>query len=194
MRRYVPVVLPVLVIAAAYTVRSMHRRTTPWLRVGAVVAGLAMIAVPAVVTAPTVTVREGVPQLTQVDRICAAVAPHGAVVMVDGSAKASYGQTIRSYCNVPTVGLLSAAAPQLAAVDHSVTTNGRVLYVMANTASWIHWAGGVAPSTPFSQVRMSRWPSTLHSPPTGAVHETIPVYLGIVRADGLAVPVPTPPS
>ena len=194
MRRYVPVVMPILLIAAAYTICVLWRQRNTWLRGTGVAGVLAMLVVPIVVTAPASGVREGVPQLAQVSRICASVSPDGAVITVDGASKASYSQTLRSYCNVPTTGLIAATAVQLAQVQQSVAAHGRVLYVMSDNGAWIHWASGHAPDTAFSEIRMSRWPNALNEAPNGASHETVAVYLGTVRADGLAEPVVRPPG
>jgi hypothetical protein len=51
----------------------------------------------------------------------------------------------------------------------------------------------VTPAEPFSVVNTTRWPSVLHGPPSGTIHEQVAVYLATVREDGLAVAV-TPSS
>ena len=192
-RRYVPVVIPLLVIAATYTLCVLLRRPAAWLRAVGVAGALAMIVLPALVTAPLAGLREEVPQLAQVKRVCAQVAPGGAIVEVEGTAWTSYGQTFRSYCNVPTIGLDRPTAGQLAVVRQAVASHGRTLYVLSTNPTAIHLAAGAVPS-PFSEVRTTRWPSTLYNPPTHAAHETVAVYLATVRPDGLADPVVTPRS
>ncbi|HEY7049483.1 MAG TPA: glycosyltransferase family 39 protein [Jatrophihabitantaceae bacterium] len=189
MRRYVPVVLPVLIIAAVYTLCVLLRQRARTIRVAAVLLGLAAIAVPAAVTAPMATAREEVPQLAQVDRICAKVAPDGAVLTVDPPAQTSYSQTVRSYCNVPSIGLVDAPPAELAQVRTAVASHRRVLYLMSTDVTKIRFAAGTTPSKPFSVVKTTRWPSVLHHPPTGVDHEQVAVYLATVRSDGLAVPV-----
>jgi hypothetical protein len=197
MRRYVPVVLPVMIIAATYALCvPLHRaanlrssRAALAVRGVAVVLAAAVVAIPAIVTAPVAGLREEVPQLAQVQRICAQVAPHGAVLELDPPAETSYSQTIRSYCNVPSLALINAQPDQLAQTRAAVAAHGRQLFVLATEAKFIPYADGSAPAAPFSQVRTTRWPSTLHGPPTAAVHEQVAVYLATVREDGFAEPV-----
>jgi MFS family permease len=193
-RRYVPVVIPLLVIAAAYTVSVLLRRRALWLRVAAVAGALAMIVLPALVTAPLAGLREEVPQLAQVKRICAQVAPHGALLTVDRTSLTSYAQTFRSYCDVPTIGLDAPSSAVLAEVRRAVASHGRTLYLLSTDPSKIHFVAGADPTAPFSEVHTTRWPSTLYNPPTHAAHETVVVYLATVRPDGLAEPVVTPGS
>lgn len=196
MRRFVPVVLPVLIIAATYTLcvlfhRSsrLPRRSGLLLRAGAVALAAVAIAIPAAATAPLATAREEVPQYTQVSRICAQVGQHGAVLDVDAPAVTSYSQTIRSYCNVPSLGLEHATTATLAQVRAAVRAHGRTLYLLSTDVTKIQYANGMTPSAPFSLVRTTRWPSVLHGAPTKVDHEEVAVYLATVRADGLAEPV-----
>jgi hypothetical protein len=192
MRRYVPVVLPILIIAAAYSICVLLRQSAVLVRAGAVLLAAAMIAIPAAVTAPMAGAREEVPQLVQVQRICAAVGTQGAVLEVDPPAQTSYSQTIRSYCNVPSYALIDAQPAQLATVRAAVAAHRRVLYLLSTDPTKIHFAGS-PPAAPFSEVTTTRWPSVLHGPPTRVDHEHVAVYLATVRADGLAEPV-TPPE
>jgi len=124
-----------------------------------------------------------------VNRICAKVASNGAVLTVDPPSQTSYAQTLRSYCNVPSIGLIDASPAELAQVRTAVASHQRVLYLLSTDASKIQFAPGTTPSQPFSVVRTTRWPSVLHHPPTGVAHEKVAVYLATVRPDGLAVPV-----
>jgi hypothetical protein len=188
-RRYVPVVLPVLIIAATYALCVLLRQSARTIRVAAVILAVAAVAVPAAVTAPMATAREEVPQLAQVNRICGKVGANGAVLEVEPSAQTSYAQTIRSYCNVPSLALVGASPAELAQVRTAVASHQRVLYLLSTDVSKIQFAAGATPSEPFSEVRTTRWPSVLHHPPTGVEHERVAVYLATVRADGLAVPV-----
>lgn len=192
-RRYVTIIIPVLVIAAMYTLCVLFRQRTAVLRIGAVLLAAVAIAVPTIVTAPMASAREEVPQRTQVERICQAVGTRGAVLDVDGGALTSYGQTVRSYCNVPSLGLQDAQPAQLAQVRDAVASHGRTLYLLSNDVNEIQFAPGTKPLVPYSAVRTTRWPSVLHGPPSEVDHETVTVYIATVRPDGLAVPV-TPPG
>jgi hypothetical protein len=110
------------------------------------------------------------------------------VLAVDDSALTSYSQTIHSYCNVPSYGLVGAAPAQLVQVRAAVAAHQRVLYLLSTDPTKIHFAGS-PPAAPFSEVTTTRWPSVLHGPPTAVDHEHVAVYLATVRSDGLAEPV-----
>lgn len=192
MRRYVPVVIPLLLTAASYTLASLYRdrgrARSVWLRGVAAAGAVVVLAYPAAVTAPVAGVREEVPQLAQVQRLCDVISPRGAVAMADRPAW-SYMQTMRSYCGVPAIGLVGASPALLAGVRQSAAEQGRQLYLIATDPAAIAFAPGTAPSRPYSQVRTTRWPSPLHNPPSGPDYEQVAVYLASVRPDGLAEPV-----
>jgi len=158
MRRYVPVVLPILIIAATYPISVLLRKSAAVIRAGALALAVVIVAVPAIVTVPMAGAREEVPQLAQVQRICAAVGHNGAVLEVDAPAQTSYSQTIRSYCNVPSYALIPAQPAQLVPVRDAVAANHRVLYLLATDPAAIQFVGGTPPA-PFSIVNTTRWPA-----------------------------------
>ncbi len=187
-RRFVPVVMPVLLTAAAFAARALVAQLSRVGRalgvVGAVAGAAVMLVIPLHVTWPAFGIREEVPQLAQVKAICAQVGPSGAVVDLDYNSQWSYAQTIRSYCNVPTLGLLGATPAQLAQVRASLLQHGKTLYVLAEDPSKIKTVTGKP--TVFSRAATTRWPSTLHVTPTKPAVEIVTVYLGLVQPDGLA--------
>jgi hypothetical protein len=193
-RRFVPVVMPVLLVAAAFALRELHARLNRLGRSGhfarpVTAVGVAMmIGVPLVVTVPAFGVREEVPQRAQVAAICSYVGASGAVLEVDQSAQWGYGQTIRSYCNVPSLGLLSPTSAQLATVRASLLASGRTLYVLSEDPSQIPFVRSALHPEPFSSVATSRWPSTLHTTPVGSATERVTVYLGVVLPSGRVEP------
>ncbi len=188
-RRYVPVVLPLLVLAATYAVCVLLRQRARRVRAAGVLGAVAVLVVPAIVTAPAADIREEAGQLGLVQRICAQVSPGGAVVELDQPSLEGYAQTMRSYCGVPSIGLLKAAPTQLAQVQQAVHAHGLALYAISQDVTAIPFAAGHAPAGPFYDVTTTRWPSTLHGPPTKASKERVTIYLVRVRADGFAEPV-----
>lgn len=191
MRRYVPVVIPLLLVAAAAALRALWswQRALEWGRVIAIVGGSLMIIVPATVTAKMVHVRDEAGQLNQLRAICAAVGHNGAVVEVDRSARDGYGQAIRSYCGVPTITLVRATQQQLAAMKKTAAAHGRTLYVLSQDPSRTRFASGGA-IAPFSSVTVQRWPNVINSPPNAPSYQMTTVFLATVDAAGLAHPVP----
>jgi hypothetical protein len=192
MRRYVPVVTPGLIIAALTALRAAW---TWWrassaaravVRSGVIVACAAVIAIPWMVTRPVGDLREEAPQVAQVNALCAAVPEDGAVLVVDESLRWGYLQTIRSYCEVPTLALVGASAGQVADAAQAVGARGRTLYVVATDPAQLSFAGPVPPA--FFTTVFTRWPSTLETTPTEPVEQTVRVYLGRAQADGRIVP------
>ena len=190
-RRFVPVVIPLLLVAAAAALRALWswQRALVWARALAVVAGALMVAVPASITQPMAQVRDEAGQLRQLRAICAAVGSDGAVVELDRDTKAGYGQAIRSYCGVPTIAVVGAVPAQLASIRAAVTAHGRTLFLLSEDPATTHYAtsGAVAP---FSTVTVQRWPSVINRAPTAPSFRTTVVFLSTVDDAGLAHPVP----
>jgi hypothetical protein len=192
MRRYVPVVVPGLIIAAVAALRAAWSwwTTSSAVRVvvrgGVIVACAAVLVVPWLVTRPVRDLREEAPQAAQVQALCAAVPSDGAVLVVDESLRWGYLQTIRSYCDVPTLALVGASAGQVADAARAVSSHGRTLYVVASNPTQLTFDGPVPPA--FFTAVFTRWPSTLEMPPTEPVEQTVRVYLGRAEADGRVVP------
>jgi hypothetical protein len=188
-RRFVPIIMPLLLVAAAVALRAVHPHFGRLGRTIAIAGGIAMVAVPLAVAIPSLRVREEVPQLAQVDAICSQVGRSGAILEIEYNAFWGYAQTMRSYCNVPSIGLLNASATQLATARTSVAQNGKTLYVLAVDPSKIAFDPSKGPVVPFSVAATTRWPSTLHTAPTGPATEVVPVYLGRVEGNGLVDPI-----
>ena len=192
MRRYVPVVVPGLIVAAMAALRA----TWTWgitsiagrvvVRAGVIVAVAAALVLPWLVTRPVSDLREEAPQAAQVHALCAAVPPDGAVLVVDESLRWGYLQTIRSYCEVPTLALVGASPRQVGDAARAVSAHGRTLYVVASNPSQLTFDGPVPPA--FFTAVFTRWPSTLEMAPTEPIEQTVRVYLGRAEADGRVVP------
>jgi hypothetical protein len=190
-RRYVPVVIPLLLVAAAAALRALWAwpRLHTWGRVLAIAGGVLMVAFPLVITRPMAQVREEAGQLNQLQAICAAVGHDGAVVEVDRSTKDGYGQAIRSYCAVPTIALVDFTPEQLALARTAVIAHGRTMFLLSQDPQTTKYAtsGDVAP---FSTVKVPRWPYVINQAPTGPASRTTFIFLSTVDASGLAHAVP----
>ncbi|MDT4996503.1 MAG: hypothetical protein QOD45_571, partial [Pseudonocardiales bacterium] len=202
MRRYVPVVLPVLVIAAVVglqllgrlaigelRIRRLRADRQPWVRRAAVVAtavaGVLLLLVPWVVLRPVWKVRQEGGQYQQLAALCAALPANAAVVELDRSAQAGYGQTLRAYCDVPTFALPGASQNQLATMSVAVQHSGRVLYALASTPDRYRYAADSGPAT-FSTVTTSRWTTHIGRAPSGPRYDCITVHLARIDDMGLA--------
>ncbi|PZS12489.1 MAG: hypothetical protein DLM57_18805 [Pseudonocardiales bacterium] len=190
-RRFVPVVIPLLLVAAAAALRALWswQRGLYWARAIAVVAAGSMLAVPLWITAPVAQVREEGGQLAQLQAICAAVGRNGAVVTMDLSTNDGYAQAIRSYCGVPTIAVLGAGPEQLVPIRAAVAAHGRALFLLSQDPATTRYASGLA-VMPFSSVTAQRWPNVINRAPTAPTRARTVVFLSTVDAAGLARPVP----
>jgi hypothetical protein len=186
-RRYVPVVMPALLIAAAVAIAWIRPRWGSWGRRAAVIAAVVLVGYPLGVSIPAFAIREEVPQLRQVEAVCRRIGPSAAVVETDLGAGYGYGQTVRSYCGATSISLLDPSTAQLARMQASVLAQGRTLYVLATDPSRLPYSAETSDPPPFSQVDTARWPSTLYTTPVRAMHESVAVYLGTVNAAGRVV-------
>lgn len=194
MRRFLPVVIPGLLVSAGYLLDVLwrHRRAGRAGRLGGLLAlGLAALVVvwPAVVTHPMWRVRTGVPQLDQVRAVCERVGDDAAVVSLGTSSIGTYTQTVRSFCDVPAQAMADPSPSLLAQVHANVGASGRTLYVIAEQPRFVPYEPGV-PDDPgaFSTVTVTKWPERLESVPQSAHNYEVPVYLGEVNADGTVRP------
>jgi Dolichyl-phosphate-mannose-protein mannosyltransferase len=179
-RRYIPVVMPMLLVAAAAALRAM-----PWRRV-AIAGAVLLVAFPLAVTIPAFTIREGYPHLSQLSQICDDLPKNAAVVTVDYNASWSYQMAVRAYCDVPTISVQQASVDALAAMQSAVRQHGRTLYALSTDPTKLS-----SPSKlmPLSTITAQMWPSTLQTSPRRPAHETVSVYLGLVQSDGAVIAV-----
>ena len=195
-RRFVPVVIPLLLVVAAAALRALWswQRGRKWARALAIIAGVLMVAVPLSVTRPVAGVHEEAGQLHQLQAICAAVGHDGAVLEMDRSTKAGYGQAIRSYCDVPTIAVVGAVPSQLASIRAAVTAHGRTLFLLSQdpttTCYVVTCYAKSKDVAPFSTVTVQRWPNVINKAPSGPSYAMTIVFLSTVDAAGLAHPVP----
>jgi hypothetical protein len=195
MRRYLPVVIPGLLVSAGYLLHLLwvRRNVGSVHRVGGYLAiGFAalLVAWPAVVTHPMWAVRTGVPQLAQVEAVCDRIGDDAAVVALGTSAIGSYTQTMRSFCKVPSQAMADPSPAQLAEVRANVEAAGRTLYVIAEQPQFVPYEPGL-PADPgsFFTAAVAKWPERLETVPNGAHRYLVPLYLGEVNADGTVRPV-----
>ncbi len=205
MRRYVPVVLPLLLVAAAVALTRLVTgefagRWRPAQRparvVGWVLAALAAV-FPAVILAPVWTLRQEYPQYLQLDALCKVLPSDAAVIEVDLGAQTGYAQSLRAFCHVPTYALIRQPGEsddqfraKVAAVYRSVRAHGRELFSLSTDPGVLPLAPGTS-QEPFSTIWTTRWPTRIGQVPHGPVRPTaaITVHMGRVDAEGYAHPV-----
>jgi hypothetical protein len=192
-RRFLPIVIPGFLIGAAFLGRRLARHGRG-ARVGVGVLCLAALVLTLRTDQPLARVREGVPQLAEVENVCANLPPNAAVV-VGAGLWFGYTMTVRSYCQVPVMGLPSSANPknyhplqadELAQMRTNAAAAGRTLVLLTDDAASLPAGpGGVLPKVaPLSRVVSNRWKPAL----TYAVRDQWPdartLYLLTIHPDG----------
>jgi hypothetical protein len=185
-RRLLPLVFPMVLLGAAVLAAWLVR-----LRVPGVVAALAL---GGAVVWNTIDasddlwgVRQGTPQLAEVQAVCAALPDDAAVVTVD-SLTGNYLQTVRSYCDVPGVGVRDTDAAELGRLAVAARQAGKPLYVLATKRDPLPGVAADAPA--FSTIRAPHWNSTLTTRPKAKGYDQRTLFLGTVAPDGTVTLLP----
>jgi hypothetical protein len=197
MRRYLPVVLPGLLAAAAYLLAREWDRPRRWARPLAAAGALVLVGGPALISHPMELVRQDAGQLDRVEALCRQVGGSGAVLALGENTGAPYQQTVRATCGVPAHGLglshgvdLDLVRPDLIAVRTAAAAHGRALYVISQEPDLVPWVG--ATPEPFSTGHLQRWPSLLTGVPQQPGAADLRLWLGLVLPDGSVRPVGPP--
>jgi hypothetical protein len=187
MRRYLPIVIPGFLIAAAY----LGCRLAGFGRLAQLaVAVLAVVsfAVAANTTSNLFRVRQAVPELAEVEHICASL-PTNAAVLVVGGLTQPYTMTVRSYCRVPVAEMSAPTSAQLAGIRATAAAHGRTLMVLADAVQELP-AGpdGKPPSEdtvrPLSTLVIESWNTVIGRAAYASGHPTRSMYLVAVAPDG----------
>ncbi len=131
-RRFVPIVLPVLVLLVIWLLARLvgsprWRFTVPLLALGALV--------PIVLTtAPLAWTRTETGQLAALESLCAQVPGDAAVLFVDADLAYRWAPAVRDECAVPTGYVAAGSTVAVAAVQAAVREHGRSLVLLGATA------------------------------------------------------------
>lgn len=188
MRRYVPIVIPGLAICALLVLTEGLRRLSGNTRtVVAVVAGIALFAPVAYITRPLLTVREGTPQLQEIQRVCDTLPDRDGVVIA-GDMGFRYAMTVRSFCLSPaaTVGQDRMSVNALSIAAKKLASDGRQLWILGADDVQPQLAALSAAGEPviFNQLNTKVWAKALETPPRGIINVGRNFYLGHVGLDG----------
>lgn len=106
MRRFLPVVLPGLILAAVLAAEwATDRMSRPPVRGAAVLAAaLVLVVVPASFTRPLSASRSYVGMYGAVEEVCAA-APDGSAILMTTQVAGRFGPAVRTFCGVPVAGI-----------------------------------------------------------------------------------------
>jgi hypothetical protein len=192
-RRFLPIVIPGFLIGAAYLGRRLVRYGRR-AQIGVGVLCLAALVLTLRTDQPLVRVREGVPQLAEVENVCDNLPAHAAVVVGTGL-WFGYEMTVRSYCQVPTIGLPSSVsktsdnplrAATLAQLRVNAAKAGRTLMLLVDGTSTLPTDPSGAPPKvqPLSRVTSTTWKPALIHAVRDQLSASRTLYLLTVNADG----------
>ena len=186
MRRYLPIVIPGFVIAAAYVGYRLWRGPLV-LRVVVALLSVVSLAVAANTSSALARVREAVPELAEVQNICANLPDNAALLVVGGLAQ-PYTMTARSYCRVPVAQMAKPTAAALAKLRANAAAQGKRLMVLADDVKDLPAGSKVQP---LSTLTIESWNTTIGQPAHASGHPVRSMYLSQVNPDGS---VSTPPG
>jgi hypothetical protein len=179
-RRLLPVVFPLVLLGMAIALGwLLGQRLWGRLAVGVLVIVVAWNTVAA--SDGLWGVRQGVPQLAEVQGLCRAL-PEDAAVVAVGSLANNYLQTIRSYCQVPAAGMPKPDPALFRQTSQAVAASGRVLYAVAPKAGQL--PGVPSNAAAFSHIQAPHWNATLTTPPCCRSLDDRSLFVGVVDRDG----------
>ena len=148
-RRFVPVVIPGLVVVASWLVVAVVRRAQSQHRVAAVLAAIAgtaaLVVVPAVAAHPLWEHPTERGEIALIQRTCAELPPRAAVIIAGARARDELPQVIRHGCTVPVaVAPVDAAAPVVTAAANAARAAGFTPIVVAETEDEAAAAAGTS--------------------------------------------------
>ncbi len=179
-RRFVPVVLPALLLATAWGLRAFAVRGRAR-QVAAAVLAIATVAWPAATLPGLWSVRDRGGTLAGVREVCAAVAGRPAVVTGNDTLL----PTVLIVCGVPAYGIRAEPTPERLAAAHRALGGGDIAVVTRDPAGLA--VDGTAPTA--VDVQFTQWePTLLRRPKTGLTQGTLVTVAAVdgegrVRAD-----------
>jgi hypothetical protein len=137
MRRFLPLTLPGLLVAAAWLLAQLVSRSRGprWYQTSAWVAGAVALVLPAaLVTWPLRDVRVEVPMRQGVDAVCGAAGPDAAILVSGpGQTVITLPESLRAFCGVPTGGARDISAADVRRLEDEWAQKGRNLVVVSST-------------------------------------------------------------
>jgi hypothetical protein len=179
LRRFLPVVVPGLLLAAAWVTRELVTRISVRQRaIGAVLAAafvLSALAWPLMTTRPLATTKEKAGALDGNRRVCEQI--DGRPTIVTGID--TYLPTVRVLCDVPAVSV-PEPTPRLLAEARQALGGGDVVLVTRGPGT-VPWAGEQPAPVSYKQ---RVWEESLAAAPDEVFEQTVQVTMGRVRPDG----------
>jgi hypothetical protein len=179
MRRFLPIVIPGFVIAAAYVGHQIALRGRPYQLVAGVLV-LASFGFAINTSHSLARVRQAVPELAEVENVCSNL-PANAALVVSGELADTYAMTARAYCRVPVATLKAPTQSVLAGAAATAKAHGKTLMLLADNPAVLPPGTQAAP---VSTLVIESWNTTLQEPAKASGHPTRSMYLLAVAPDG----------
>jgi hypothetical protein len=184
MRRFLPIIIPGLLIAAVYPLRvAVSRRPwLTWIAGGIAAAVVAFAVIPW--SGPVATTANGDGQVQEMKQSCAVVAGRPVVLTGKNPGSAWFLPTFKIGCEVPTLQYVEATPEGLAKIRANYGTD--VMAVTFDPKS-VTWTTGTAPppvitsAIPVWSQPLQRVPSTI-----GVIDRQM--WIGVVQPDGRVAP------
>ncbi len=184
MRRFLPVIIPVLLVGAAVTLAALWSKGVVG-RGGAVVVAAAMVAMTLATTLPVARDRQWVGTLGEVNVVCDSVGDDAAILLDDVGASSLFAETLRAWCDVP-VQVTDLSKIDLAAARSGAESTGHRLFALAMSGP----EGSDVPIPLRNTITTSKWPEWIGRVPEESVRAQRWTYLGEVQPDGSVTQVP----
>jgi hypothetical protein len=185
MRRFLPIIIPGLLIAAIYPLQQLARRRRPltWVAAGLAAATLGGALLPW--AGPVPTAADGGGQVAEMQQSCAIIDGRPVVLTGPNPGPAYFLPTFKIGCGVETLRYATSTPEGLAKIRANYGTD--VLAVTFDPAG-LTWTTGAAPPPTISS-NIVFWGQPLQKPPTtiGITHRNM--WIGIVQADGRVTPI-----
>jgi hypothetical protein len=186
-RRFVPLVLPVLVLFATFAVAVLTRQRWFGTRVSPVggpgralvgTVGMAAILVPTMLAAlPLLGERTEGGSIAAIEGLCASLRPGDAVLLTDNRARTEWGPSIRGECGLPAVGVRLPTNPAaLTGLTERIRASGRTPVLLAAQTSQLLIDSGFTPE-PVVDVVIDVDQRTLVNRPDRTVPERFQVWM-----------------
>jgi hypothetical protein len=185
-RRFVPVVVPGLLLGTAVCLARLARIGRVG-AVGAAAAWLGIVVSTAAVSAPLAGEAEHVGELRQIRTVCARLGPDAALLLDGGYPNLGYVQPVRSFCGVPVQTAPQLTPDLLARAQQAAAADGRTLHVGAVVGAF-GTADRADSLTLVSALRTQLWEERFGAAPRAVVEHVRSVYLARVTPDGTLAP------
>lgn len=183
-RRYLPVILPGILIFSAIGMQQLELRLTKFKTRNLILAGLAYLMIHPVgfIAGPFYKEREFANMYDRIDRTCELL-PEDAAVLLLGNNGLNMLQSVRVYCDVPAERLIKPSPDILAGAATAAINNGYTPYVLVDKRERPVVAGE-ATLTLVDDTLMLEYQKAATRPPRALSLRSRTFYLGELNQDG----------